>query len=160
MVNRNRRPFEWYSVRADWGALTTGAQTNLLMYNAIVHGPRNLKGATVTRIIGDIKIRSETVAQDNTGIFGIVVVNADARAAAAFPDADDYTDRVDWLYLGRLQNKQSDLSDASQWTTMNLDLRAQRILRSEEDELHLVVDSISAFTFEWTANLRTLVKLP
>ncbi len=160
MARGDRRPFEWYSAFIDFADLAAGSQTNMLMYNAVTHGTRNIKGATITRMLMELVVRSNSVAQDNILFWGIVIVNSDARAAAAFPEPRDVSDRPDWLARGRMQNKQSDLSDSSQWTTKTLDLRTQRIIRAEEDELHLIIDNDGSLIFEWSAYVRTLVRLP
>ena len=93
-------------------------------------------------MIIDLRLAADSVAQRVQLLWGIVVVNADARAAGAFPDADDMTDRADWLVRGKMETIQDSLSDASQWDRVSLDLRAQRILHSEEAELHLIIDSV------------------
>ena len=162
MVTRNRRPFEWYSSRQGaFVTLASGAQTNLLLYNAISLGVRNIKGATITRIIGQLKLRADSLAQNVDLHYGIVVVNADARAAGAFPDPDDLSDRPDWMVRGLLQTVQASLSDSTQWDVAKFDLRAQRILRSEEDELHLILTAgATGFILEWSAFFRVLVRLP
>ncbi len=87
-------------------------------------------------------------------------MNADARAAGAFPDADDMSDRPGWMVRGRLQNIMLNVQDSSQWTRLHLDLRGQRRLRSEEDELQLILDSSAGFTVEWSPFIRVLVKWP
>ena len=156
-----RRATQWLSTYKGRGNLASGVQDNLLLVNETELGVREVKGATVTRILLDIRLEASSVAQQVQMHWGIVVVNADARAAGAFPDADDYGDRADWLVRGHLRTIQSDLSDASQWDRVRADLRAQRILRSEESELHLIVDAGSdGFTMIWTAFIRVLMKLP
>ena len=159
MVTR-RRPFEWYTANQFFTNLAANAQGNLLIYNAIQHGVRGIKGATVTRLLVDIELQPDSVGQNVVMFWGITMVNADARAALAFPEADDPADRADWLGKGRLQTSSSDLFDGSQWHRVHRDLRAQRVFHSEEDELHLIVDSGTVNVLTWSAFIRVLIRLP
>ena len=85
-------------------------------------------------------------------------MNADARAAGAFPEADDVSDRAGWMVRGVLRGKNSDLSDSSQTVHRSLDIRSQRVMRNEEDELQLVLDAFTPNALEWAADIRVLVK--
>ena len=155
------RPVEWFTVETDFLSLATGAQTNKLLYNAASSSSAAVKGATVTRMIVDVRLRATSLAQLNKAFWGIVVINADARAANAFPDPAEMADRPGWLARGRLQTIQDSLSDASQWDKVQLDLRSQRILRAEGDELHLIFENgATGFTAEMSAFVRTLMRLP
>ena len=160
MADRNSRPLEWYDSRQASTTLLAGAQANLTLYNAVSHGPRNLKGATITRLIIDFALSASSVGQRSEVFWGIVLMNADARAAGAFPDADDFTDRADWMVRVRSEVSQLDLTDSSQWDRRRLDLKSQRIIHSEEDELQFIIDSVSAFSCIWTLFVRALVRLP
>jgi len=156
-----RRPMQWYTVHRDFATLAALATTNTTLYSASVLGARNVIGATITRMIIDIGMRNDSLAQLNTLHWGIVIMNADARAAGAFPDPADETDRPDWLVRSRLQGNADSLSDSSQWNRIRMDLRAQRKFRSEEDELQLICkNSSAAFVNSWTMYIRTLVRLP
>jgi len=65
------------------------------------------------------------------------------------------------LVRGAMNVNNSSLSDSSQWHRVNLDLRAQRVLRTEEDELHLIMNNLNtSFTVDVYAYIRVLVKLP
>ncbi len=156
------RPTQWFSANKDWTVLASGVQDKLDLYSASALGRANFAGSTLTRLIVDIGIRSNSVSQDNTLFWGILVVNQDAfSTAGALPDSDDMSDRPDYVMRGRMQNKQSSLSDASQWTMRHYDLRAQRILHSEEDVLALVVDNVSTgISVEYSTFIRALIKLP
>ena len=157
----DKRSFEWFTTDTGFQSLASAAQTNLTLYSATLVGARFIKGATVTRMLLDLRLRSDSVAQLVEAYFGILPVNADARAAGAFPDVDDASDRAGWLYRAKFRTIQDSLSDSSQWDTRHLDLRAQRILRTEEDELQLVVDaSGSGFTLQWAAYIRVLMRMP
>ncbi len=161
MTTRNRRVLQWFTSNQNNTALLSDTQQNLLLYNAIVQGPRFIKGATVTRILLDLVIEADSVAQRNTMFWGIAVVNADARAAGAFPEADDVSDRAGWLGRGKLEVEQASLADSSQWGRTKLDLRSQRVLRNEEEELHLIIDAAATgFTLNWSAYVRVLMRLP
>ncbi len=159
--SRDKRILQWVTVFADWQNLAANGQTNLLIYNAIVQGARFIKGATVTRTLLKIWMSPDTLAERARMNWGLVLVNADARAAGAFPDADDLSDRAGWLARGLLQGRMSSLSDSSQWSTEVLDLRGQRILGNEEVEYHLIVDNPSgSIAFDWSAYIRVLMRMP
>ena len=160
MANRNRRPTEWYTTDHPFTALGSGTGANFTMFNAISHGAQRILGSTITRNIIDVRLRASAVAQLVVVHWGIVVMNADARAAGAFPDPEDVSDRADWLVRGKLHTIQASLSDSSQWDRMSLDLRAQRRLHSEEDELQLIWFASGGFTAEFAAYIHTLIKLP
>ena len=159
--DRDSRPMEWYTKNFDFSSLASAAQNTGRLYSAQDEGLRNIKGATITRIIVDVGLRAESVAQLVRMFWGILIVSAEARIGLTLPDADDMSDRHDWLVRGRLFTIQDSLSDSSQWAWARLDLRAQRIMRSEEDELVIIFDAGSdGFTMERTAFVRTLVRLP
>ncbi len=161
MPDRDKRQFEWFTTRNNGQTLASDAQGGFGLYNAGAVGARFIKGATVTRMLIDLRLRAESVAQLVEVAYGIVVMNSDAVAAGGFPDADDLSDRADWLVRGRLQTIQASLSDSSQWDRVRLDIRTQRILRSEEDEVRMVFDANSSgFTLVIDAYVRLLMRMP
>jgi len=154
------RPVQWVSSQFSFSNFVAGATTNLLLYNSLSLGFAAVKGATVTRTILKLWVASQALAQLNELAWGITQVNADARAASAFPDPDDMSDRAGWMIRGWELNQMSDLSNSNQWTTVNMDLRGQRVLRNEQDELHLIVHNSGSFGLVWSAFVRVLMKLP
>jgi len=158
-LTQQRRTLKWVNVESDFTALAAGSQTNLLLFNEAVFGALTVKGMTVTRLLFDLKIRSDSLAQLNQLHYGIAIVNADARAAGAFPDANDMADRANWLVRGKLENQMT-AQDTSQWTTMERDLRAQRVFRNEEEELHLIIRNSTSNVLSWSTFTRILMKLP
>jgi len=166
MVNRSRgtqvkrRETEWFTTNQGFLPIVAGAQANLTLFSASLIGARFVKGTTITRMIIDVIARNDAVAQTSILHWGIVPVNADARAAGAFPDADDMSDRAGWLMRGRLVFNSNAVSDSSQWAQRHYDLRSQRVLRNEEEELQFIIDSTSSFTADWSAYIRVLVKWP
>ncbi len=155
-----RRKTQWYTTQTVFQDLAAAGQTNQLLFSAASSVTGAAKGHTVTRIIVDVGMRSNAVNQNNFMTWGIVTVNADARAAGAFPDSDELTERAGWLVRGRLLNIMDTLNESSQWTGVKLDLRSQRVIRNEDEELHLIVDNAGSFVFEWTAFMRVLMKEP
>ena len=154
-----RRTLKWVNVEKPFTNLAAGAQDNLLIYNEAVLGQLSVKGTTVTRLLLDLKIRSDSLAQLNLLHYGITTVNADARAAGAFPDANDMTDRASWLVRGKLENQMT-AQDTSQWTMIERDLRAQRVFRNEEEELHLIIRNSTSNILSWSVFIRVLMKMP
>lgn len=156
-----RRETEWFGLdRTTFQALAGLAQTNETLFSATLAGARFVKGTTITRMLIDIAIRADNVAQTVQLAWGITTMNADARAAGAFPEADDPSDRAGWMVRGRLITIQASLSDASQWHRKTLDIRSQRILRNEEEELQLILDNQSATDLNFSVYVRVLVKWP
>ncbi len=152
---------QWFSTETPFGGLAGAAFGNLLLYNVTFQASAAVKGATVTRTIVDLRLQAGSVAQLTEVYWGIIVINADARAASAFPDPEDMSETAGWMVRGRMQVVQSDLSDRSQWDEVKMDLRGQRTLRNEKDELHLILKNGSAsFTANWAAFIRVLMKLP
>ena len=160
--NVRRRGMQWVdSFSSESNTLSVATlQTNLLLFNDTTFGGRHVKGATATRLLVDITLKADSVAQYVTMIWGITMVNADARAAGHFPDPNDIADRAAWMVRTRMMTIQASLSDSSQWERLRLDLRAQRVFRSEEDELHLIINNAGSFTLDWSAHVRTLIKDP
>jgi len=155
------RTLEWYSKDQPFIAIASAGQGVQRLYSAVDEGRTVVKDATVTRLIVDIKLRADAVGQIVRLWWGIVIVSTEARQASALPDADDMSDRHDWLVRGRLDTIQLSLSDSSQWASRSYDLRTQRVLRSEESELVLVVDAGSdGFTMNWSTFVRTLIRHP
>ena len=159
MVNRNRRETEWYSLDRTFATLGSGVQSNELLFGTASVASQQIKGTTITRMLIDMYLKADSVAQLVNLYWGIVVLNRDAVVAGAFPEADDVSDRAGWMVRGKLNTIQDSLSDSSQWARRTLDIRSQRLMRNEEDELQLVVDaSSSGFILQWAAYIRVLVK--
>ena len=155
-----RRGLVWVSTISPVQTLAAGAQTSVLLFNDSTFGGRQVKGATVTRLLMDISLRADAVAQLNSLMYGVTIVNSDAAGAGAFPDADVMGDRASWMVRGRLETISANLSDSSQWDRRSMDIRGQRVFRNEEDSLYLIVDSTSTFVLQWAAFMRVLLKAP
>ena len=154
------RRMQWFTSEQVFASLPFGVSGNLLLYNILSQDASPVKGATVTRMLVDLRIQAAGTASRVDMPWGIVLVNADARAAGAFPDPEDLADRAGWLARGRLMTVQDSLSDASQWDRVALDLRSQRVMRNEKDELHLLVHNTTTGTLLWAAYIRVLMKMP
>jgi len=162
MSTQQRRTMEWFTGTQGFLQLNDTLTDNFTLFNALSFGAERIKGSTVTRMIIDMILQAESVAQTVTFDWGIVTMNADARAAGAFPDPEDVSDRAGWMVRGRMRTIQSSLSDGSQWARLNLDLRSQRVLHTEETELQLIVHNSSggAFALKWAPYIRVLMKMP
>ena len=155
---QRHRTTEWYSKDIGIATLATGLLATLELYSIADVTATEIKGSTITRTLLQIRMNSNSISQNNELFWGLVQVNADAAAAAAFPDPEDLSDRPGWLARGKMENIQSDLSDSSQWTMLSIDLRGQRIMRTEETEYFLLIRNSGAFTLQWSAYVRTLIK--
>jgi len=154
-----RRKTQWVTTQSVAFVLIAGAQDALILFdiNSLSIAP---KGCTITRLLLDLEWSSNAVGQDNTMFWGITTVSQDARAAGSLPETDIMIERAGWLGRGRMRNKMLNLDDYSQRTVLRLDLRSQRVIRNDTEELLLIVDNAGSFSGIWTAFVRTLVKLP
>ena len=158
--NRNRRPMEWFNTSRSFTSLAASTQVSTTLFSAAAQGTRSVLGATVTRELLDIYVQAESVAQLVEMYYGLAILSQDAVLASGLPDPDSETDRADWLTRGRIMTIQASLSDSSQWGRVHLDLRSQRILRSEEDQVELIFNNTTAFILKWAFDMRMLIKLP
>ena len=160
-MTTRRRETEWYSSILGFTNVNNGAQTANRLYSTTSTPISRIKGSTITRIIIKMIMHPSVITAIHEMHWGIVIVNEDAIAAGAYPDADDISDRADWLARGWLCGRSANLSDGSQDDRVELDLRSQRIMRAEEDALMLVIDnSNNGNAVSYAYFIRCLVKLP
>ena len=157
MTTRVRRATQWYETIQQDIALLPSAQDFLDLLSNIASG--NRQGATVTRMILDIRIRAAALTAVHEMYWGIAVFNADAVAAGAFPESD-LVDDTNWLVHGRLLCASSNLSDHTQGDRVLMDIRSQRVLRAQQDRLIMVRDNATATTITFNCFARVLVKHP
>ena len=152
-----RRPFQWFTRIIEGQVVAAGAQacTDLL----VGLPDANTKGATVTRVIMRLVTRPDTINELSHTLFGIAIVNADAAAAGAFPDADVEGDNVRWLVRGLHVNDSTSINSPEEHRISDYDLKAQARFRSEQEELHLILDQ-GSFGIRFDLLCRILVKLP
>ena len=152
---------QWFTSAVNpWQNLSALQQSNMLLYNVTYQAAALVKGATITRLIVDLQMRNTFLSQTAWMFWGITTVNADARAALAFPDPSDLGETAGWMVRGRLVATSLNLVGNQEITRTMLDIRSQRVFRNEKDELHLIVDNGPSAGCEWTAFIRVLVKLP
>ena len=152
------RAFQWFTrINTGQTVVASGQDcTDLLVGLSDV----NTKGATLTRLIFRYTARPAVVGEVSRTTYGIAVVNADAAAAGAFPDPSIEGDNVRWFMRDLSVNVLDSLSDRSQWVDRTYDLRGQVRFRSEQEELHLIVDQDAGGALNFDVHLRMLVKLP
>ncbi len=154
------RAMKWFTSFQNDLAVADNSQANVELLDGMAIG--NVKGSTITRIVLDVVGRLDTVDTFKSLRWGIVQVNSDAAAANAFPDADQESDRADWMFRSQMATIQNTLSDGAQLPRVTADLRAQRIMRSEETQLHAVFDDSGTGLGGWLVSfmIRVLMKLP
>ncbi len=152
------RAFKWVTKSGGAEALAASAQVGKDLLPSFPTD--NIKGCTVTRIVGFLHVKPDTVAQASFTSFGIVLVNADSLSAGAFPDADIDADNVAWFVRGMTVNHVASLSVDSESRYWAYDLRAQRIMRSDKERLVLVLDQNNGGGVLLNYHWRTLLKLP
>jgi len=161
MVMRSRRPTQWYSAHIDRNALASGAITSHELFGTATVTATAVKGSTVTRFLIDLTVHPQSLTVVVNLFWGLVLLNADAVAAGGLPDPVDTSDRPDYLVRGWLQSGSGNLSDLSQDRRVSLDIRSQRIIRSEEDQLRIVFQaSTSGITLDYSFFSRALIKRP
>ena len=133
------RALKWFTTLRQHQALADNAQITFdLLADASVG---NADGSTVTRIIAKIWAFNDTSGNPKVLDWGIVFVDNDAAAAGAYPDADDEDERVDWMVRDRLFCYTAPEAGVQVIAAHSaLDLRAQRIRRTESDKLTLIMD--------------------
>ena len=154
------RGFRWVTRIFPRTAVAASAQqcVDLLVpYSSVVD---NLKGHTVTRIILKIVVEADGAGPVSQTHWGIALVNADAAAALAFPDAEAEQDNVRWLLRDYSDNRLSSTTDHAQLTIERYDLRAQALLRSDQEELHLIVNQNAADGILFSSMTRILLRMP
>ncbi len=120
------------------------------------------QGATITRILMEMWASNDSINNPKTMDWGIVLLAGEAVSAGAFPDADDEDERVDWMGRGRMHVKTSNLNEGRDMGHMTRDLRAQRVIRDEFQQLRLIVDADAngAGGIFLTFAIRVLLKMP
>ncbi len=88
MVSRGKREKQWFTSITPFNTFASGVQGSIQLFNATIHGPRFIKGATVLRTIVEMELKATAVAQLVEIFWGLVVLNSDARVAGAVPEAD------------------------------------------------------------------------
>ena len=152
------RSYQWYSILDENDtAVASGTQIEKDLLGDLVTDER--KGATITRVILDLVISPDQAGQVTFTSYGLCMVNRDAVAAGAVPEADVNSDRADWLLRGRARNNCFALADSTQMFHREYDLRAQRVLRSEEQTLALILDHGSGGGIDFFWMSRILMKL-
>jgi len=154
------RAFRWVTRLQTESPTAAGAQTCvdlLAPYSSVVD---NLKGHTVTRILLTLTATPDAINEIGQVFYGIAIVNADAAAASAFPDADIESDNVRWLLRDYMDTRMTNLNDGSQKETRTYDLRAQALLRSDQEEVHLILDRTGVGGMLHSMLSRVLLRMP
>ena len=123
--------------------------------------PAVAAGSTIVRIIGTWF--SRVLSSDFQGVmhFGIVMMNEDQRLAGAFPEAQ--VDDVSWLFRDIAYGFLGDVTaNPGQSLVRQVDTRARRRIRSQEDQAVVLLENISpqATQIQVAWNLRTLIYVP
>ena len=150
------RQLKWFeNIQGGVQALANTQKANDLLSNIT---SANRVGATITRMIGKMYFEAEALTNKHEVFVGVTLVNADAQAAGAFPDADQVDD-ADWLYHSYVRFSSGNLSDGSQNGMITFDVRSQRKIHAAADRLLLITD-VGGFSVFRSHFVRTLVRLP
>ncbi len=155
------RVFKWFTHLRISQALADNSQLtfNLLDDMSVA----DMEGSTVTRQLIDFWVRNDTTNYQKVMDWGIVWVDQDAASAGAFPDADDEDERVDWLSRGRMVKMiDTTTGNGKLLEHKHVDSRSQRVCRSENDQLTLILNSDTNGTggLFVTYSVRTLMRMP
>jgi len=157
---RGDRILKWFTTLKNGQALSDNSQITFdLLADLSVS---QTEKATITRILLEFYLRNDTVQNDKVMDWGIVLLAGEAVSAGAFPDADDEDERVDWLGRGRIVNTTDLLFRPENMRFRAYDLRAQRIIRDEFQQLRLILDVDSNGTGGLFVNVfcRVLLRMP
>ena len=154
------RATRWLTTIDQNQAIVDGGSDN---YTLLGSNLNEIKGSTITRIIMNMNCRSDTLGVQKFLYWGLAIVTADALSAGGLPDPNVESDAFDWLGRGVLITGAVKLpTEFGPDVTEKLDLRSQRLFRSEDVTLQLIVaDSGSGAGGQFFSHLtRCLVKLP
>jgi len=155
------RAVRWFTTISQDQALSDGGQLTFNLLSGMAS--TQFRGSTITRTVLTINTRADTIGATKHTWWGMVLVNADAVTAGAFPDADVETDRADWMIRGLITTGAPALaSEFGALGMLKMDLRSQRVIRGESTELRLIFDDLGAAAGGVFVTLlaRVLVKLP
>ena len=154
------RTLKWFTALRSHQALASAGQTSFPLLAGLP--VETAKGATITRMILDMWVLPDTINVVKVMDYGVVFINEDAVAAAAFPETDNEGERPDYIHRGRVFIAANALNLPNPAGIVHKDLRAQRICRSEEDDLRLIcdLDSVAAGGVFITFMSRILIRLP
>jgi len=153
------RTLKWFTTITQPVNLATGGQTNFNLLATL--DSANTKGATITRIVLKIGANAPTTGAQGALTYGITTLAQEAVVAGAFPDTDVGADQVDWLVRGMLIVQGVSANGTESFDIDRHDLRAQRVLRDVQRQLHFILDASSisgGISFFFIA--RVLVRLP
>jgi len=154
------RTLKWFTRLQTLVALADNAQLTFNLLNDM--SVADMEGSTVTRMLMEIWIRNDVAGNQKTMDWGILWVDEDAVAAGAVPDADDEDERADWIGRGRMSAVTDVLLKPDALFHAAYDLRSQRICRTEQDQLTLILDmdSNGAGGVFVSFIVRTLMRMP
>ena len=142
------------------GTLAFGTQCGIAVVDSQDVNDLVSHGGTVKRCLGYIEVQPDTV--NETGAIlrcSIITMNADAFAAAAFPDPQ--TDAADFLWEGQLTTEGRADANVRPFRRLEIDVRAQRRMREFNRSLVLILHNVSAsFGVTFTFSLKVLVHVP
>jgi len=133
-----QRLLKWFTTLRQLQALADNSQITFDLLTDLAAS--QTEGATITRILIEMWVRNDIVLEDKTMDWGIVLVAGAAASAGGFPDADIEDERVDWLGRGRMHAITTVIGDGASLGHMERDLRAQRVIRDEFEQLRLILD--------------------
>ena len=159
MVTRTGRRLQWFTIFNTDETISNGGQAN---HNLLSGLDADLaKDSTVTRIILEMWFRPGQLTSTYRVPWGITFVNADAVIAGALPDPGVAGDNTSWLIRSQTEFSSGDLSDSRQDGRVSMDIRSQRICRSPQEQLHLIIDLVtSGSALAYDSFSRVLVRLP
>jgi len=154
------RQLKWYTTLLDEQAIVSGGQKHYDILPDLEQA--NAKGATVTRMVLKLWGIGDTGNSRKITDYGVLWVSGDAFTASAVPELDDQSERPDFLFRGRMYIVGNVPSEVQQVAQVSHDVRSQRICRTDDDKLTLVVDlnAITAGGIFLTIFARVLVRLP
>ena len=152
-----RRSTFWTGMHMGGGSvLAPGGQSSVeLTQDMPVAGTNDVgrKGMTIIRAFIHVRVNSTHASLSVEGSFGLIMVDGDARAGLTLPDPD-LDHGAGWLYWARREFLPP--SDSGQH--FELDIRAKRKFRGNDDGLMFVIDNDDAAqSLEFVVGGRVLI---
>ncbi len=130
------RLLKWFTTLRQLQALADNSQVTFDLLTDL--SASQTQGSTITRILIEMWAVNDQAGNAKALDWGMVLISGEAASAGAFPDADDEDERVDWLGRGRMHCLTAVLNENT--AHMERDLRAQRVIRDEFQQLRLIMD--------------------
>ena len=151
-----RRVTEWLDTTISHNTIATGAT---VINDLLIQLPADeKKGANIARAIIEITAQMSVASSGGIASLGITTMQGDALAALAYPDPQEDSDRVGWLWRAQKIVASDSVNDSSQFARFVFDIRTSRSLRGADMNMLLILHYAGADSVNFDGFIRLLVK--